>query len=135
MIWHKNQKPPTALEQLRIDAMMKGGCYLSLLRRHLGLPVPTTGIVECQHITRGRKRLGHLYTIPLHSYYHRGVVPHPAQSKREALELYGASLADGSKAFKNSHGLDELELWQSLQRALGDSAELPKSKVLPRRAA
>lgn len=33
MIWHKNWVRPTAWEQMRIDAMMKGGCILSMYRR------------------------------------------------------------------------------------------------------
>ena len=134
MIAHKNWKPPTALEKLRISAVMKGGCYLSLIRKELELAVPKIR-VELHHITKGGKRLGHLYTIPLSAYYHRGVVPYPAMSKEKAMELYGASLAHGSKRFFESHDLTELELWQSLQRAIGQSDELPQSKILPRRVA
>lgn len=130
MIASKDMKRPTKFEQLRIDAMMKGGCILILRRqlRRLG-QVPTNGRVECHHIVDGNKRLGHLYSIPLHSWYHRGVVPYPARSAREAREWYGASLANGSKAFKADHEVDELGLWQELQQLLGMSDELQESKV------
>lgn len=135
MIWHKKYIRPTAWEQLRIDAVMKGGCRVSLRRTEMGLAVPTTGRVEYNHITEGGKRLGHLYGYPLHEWYHRAVVPYPARNKAEARKLYGASLADGSKAFVASHGLTERELWESLQRAMGMSTEWPESKRVPRAVA
>jgi hypothetical protein len=135
VIWHKKYIRPTAWEQLRIDAVMKGGCYVSLLRKEMGLAVPTSGRVEYHHIVESGKRLGHLYGFPLHDWYHRGVVPHSARSKKEARERYGASLADGKRAFVASHGLTEREFWESLQRALGQSTEWPATKILPRRVA
>lgn len=134
MIAHRNSVPPTKAEQARIDAMMLHPCVLSLyrLRKHKSIPYQGAG-VECQHITRGRKRLGHLYTIPLHPWYHRGVVPYPLQSAAQARLRYGASLADGSKAFKESHGVDEFDLWKLQQEEMGLPAEMPASKILPRR--
>lgn len=131
MIAHRKYVRPTAYEQMRIDAMMKSGCYLSRLRRAMGLAVPD-GVFECHHITRGGKRLGHIYTVPLHEWYHRGVVPKDCRNKKEARRRYGASLADGSKAFKASHLLDEFELWQSLQRAMCMDDSLPSSKIYKR---
>lgn len=131
MIAHKGQKKPTAWEQMRIDAIMKAGCYLSLVRIAMQLPVPR-GVIECHHITRGGKRLGHLYTIPLKDWYHRGVVPTDCRTKEEARSRYGASLAQGSKLFEEDHLVSELELWQSLQRAMGMDDSLPKSKVFKR---
>lgn len=135
MIMHRNYVRPTAWEKLRIDAVMKGGCCVSLRRTEMGLAVPTSGRVEYHHIVEAGKRLGHLYGIPLHEWYHRGVVPSPARSKKEARERYGASLADSKRAFAASHGLTERELWESLQRALGQSTEWPATKILPRRVA
>lgn len=131
MIVHKNYVRPTAWEKLRIDAAMKGGCYLSRLRVAMGLAVPA-GKFECHHITAGGKRLGHLYTIPLNEYYHRGVVPKDCRNKAEARRRYGASLADGSKRFKASHLMSELDLWQSLQRAMCMDDSLPASKIYKR---
>lgn len=130
---HKKYVRPTALEQIRIDAMLKGGCVLSIYRTAQGLTVPERGKIEVHHLVSGNKRMGHTYTIPLRSFYHRGVVPYPAQSKEEARELYGAALSDGSKSFLKSHGVDDLELWKYLQILLGMSTDLPPSKILPRR--
>lgn len=143
MIFHKKWVRPTVWEQMRINAMMKGGCILSIWRQDeknnptppSGRLVPERGVIECNHITRANKRMGNTYTIPLRSWYHRGVVPYPAQSKAEARELYGAALTDGGKTFRASHGVDELELWQYLQRLLGMDAGLPPSKIVPRREA
>lgn len=133
-MWHRKQIPATAFEKLRIDAMMKGGCALSLYRKELGLAVPTRGKIECQHIVRNNKRMGHWYTIPLHVYYHQGLVRYVAASREEARELYGASLKDSMRVFRESHGLDDLELWVWLQGRLGMDASLPASKIFRREA-
>lgn len=137
---HRNYIRATAWEKLRIAAMMKGGCIVTMYRLDLTKPeppsgrgVPVTGRVECNHIVRDNKRMGHLYTIPMRAWYHRGVVPHPARSIEEARAWYGAALTDGRKAFLASHGVDEIELWTYLQKLLGMATDLPPSKILPRR--
>lgn len=124
----RNQPRPTAAEKERIDRMMALGCVLTWLK------YGERRSAECHHITVGRKRLGHWYSIPLTPWYHRGEV-FPGATRGGMRAMYGASLADGSKAFVASHGYTELELWLRIQHALGLSDELPKSKVLPRRAA
>lgn len=128
----KNQKPPTKAEKERIDRMMKLGCIIS---RRRPWPRIANAKVECHHITRGGKRLGHWYTIPLTSWHHRGAVPYPAKSKEEARAWYGASLADGSKAFIESHGVDEMQLWEEVQKLLDLPAERPVTKIIPRKIA
>lgn len=132
MIWHKNMQRPTAWEQMRIDAMMKGGCVLTMYRREQGLAVPPAGKVECQHIVRNNKRMGPLYTIPLHVYYHQGRVPR-GYTPADARELLGATLKDSLRVFRESHGLDDLDLWFWLQKRMGMTTELPPSKIVPRR--
>lgn len=123
----KNNAPaPNAAERKRTDAMMQMGCALTWLK--FGRRVNA----ECHHITVARKRLGPLYTIPLSPWYHRGV-PDSDCSQRDMRRDFGASLADGSKAFKESHGITELELWQRIQFVLGLPDDLPGTKVLPRR--
>lgn len=139
---HRNYVRPTAWEQMRIDAMMKGGCIVTIYRLDLKQPappsgrgVPTRGKIECNHIVRSNKRMGHLYTIPMRAWYHRGVVPSPARSIEEARELYGAPLTDGRNAFLASHGVDDIELWKYLQTLMCMTTDLPPSKILPRREA
>lgn len=123
----KNNAPaPNAAERKRIDAMMQMGCALTWIK--FGRRINA----ECHHITVARKRLGPLYTIPLSSWYHRGV-PDSGCSQRDMRRDFGASLADGSKAFQESHGITELELWQRIQFVLGLPDDLPGTKILPRR--
>lgn len=123
-----NAAPPTVDERKRIDAMMQLGCVLTWLK--FGYHVNA----ECHHITLARKRLGPTYTIPLSPWYHRGVTE-PGFSQRDMRRDFGASLADGSKAFKESHGTTELELWLKIQHALELPDDLPTTKILPRRMA
>jgi len=132
---HKNYVRPTALEQIRINAMLKFGCIISAVRKARGLEVPTRGRNEVHHLVEGNKRLGHGYTIVLNAWYHRGVVPYPATSKEEARARYGAALSDGRKAFRASHGFDDRDLWVDTQGRLGMSCDMPLSKIVPRREA
>ena len=120
-----NARPPTTAERKRIDAMLQLGCVLTWAK--FGRQVNA----ECHHITVARKRLGHAYTIPLSSWYHRGV-PDPGFTPRDMRRDYGASLADGSKAFCRSHGYTELDLWIHVQHLLGLDDELPRSKIVRR---
>ena len=130
---HRNYIRPTALEQLRIDAMMKGGCVLTMYRRERGLAVPPPAKTECHHIVRNNKRMGHLYTISLNVYYHQGQ-RRPGSTAAEWRKLYGASLKDSMRVFRASHGVDDLDLWQYLQQLMGMSTELPVSKIYKRPA-
>lgn len=129
MIWHKNYVRPTAFEKLRMDAMVKGGCILSMWRMERGLEVPDRGKIEVHHLKTGTSQAGWWFTIPLRIYYHRGVVPYPATSTEEAQARYGAALSDGGKTFRASHDIDDWGLWDWLQPKLGMSAERPASKI------
>lgn len=131
---HKKYIPATAWEKLRIAAMMKGGCTLTMYRRERGLAVPPLGKIECHHIVRDNKRMGHLYTLPLNVFYHRGLVP-MGYVAEDARRVFGAPLTDGRKAFLTSHGVDEIELWKYLQTLMCMTTDLPPSKILPRREA
>jgi hypothetical protein len=132
VILHRNYVRATAWEKMRIAAMMKGGCILTLYRRDRGLAVPPSGKIECQHIVRDNKRLGHLYTIPLHAYYHQGRVP-LGYDPRDARAAFGATLKDSMRVFRESHGVDDLDLWILLQKSMGMSTDLPPSKIVPRK--
>lgn len=130
---HKKHIRPTAFEQVRINAMLKFGCIVTATRKDRGLEVPMRGKNEVHHLVDGNKRLGHAYTIVLNSWYHRGVVPYPATSKKEARARYGAALSDGRTAFRASHGYDDRDLWVDTQGRMGMSCDLPLSKIVPRR--
>lgn len=109
---------PTKAERARF-AMFQGlGCICCLLR------FGTTNLsYEVHHIMRGGRRLGHWYSLPLCERHHR------TRYQRGAW----TSIADGSKAFSLIHGT-ELDLWLKVQHILKLSDELPRSKIVPRRA-
>lgn len=130
---HRNYTYPTAAERSRERAARKLGCILSRHRIARGLPVPKQGPVDIDHLVKPGKRLGHAFSIPLHPWYHRGVVPYPCTSKAEARELYGAAVSDGSKAFLASHGVTRMDLYIETQRLLGLPVETVPTKILPRR--
>ena len=123
---HRNAPRPTAAEKRRMDLFRVTGCMLTWLK--FGKKVPA----ECHHIVMLGKRYGHAYTIPLSSWYHRGV-PERGKTKDEMRAEYGASLTDGRKSFVASHHYTELELWQKFQVTMGFDDSLPVTKVLPRR--
>jgi hypothetical protein len=53
----------------------------------------------------GQKRLGDDFTIPLGEYHHRGKITWN-KTKAEMIEIYGPSLAYGSKPFHERFGSD-----------------------------
>jgi hypothetical protein len=62
--------------------------------------------VDVHHLTRGGRRLGDRYTVPLCRWHHLRQPPEPFDHKG-AANFYGPSLLDGSKVFHQAHGSDE----------------------------
>lgn len=133
MIPHKGYVKPTAWESMRMNAIRKSGCILSMLRKAKGLEVPNNR-VEIQHIKDTTHTLGHAYTICLDVYYHQGRPPRGV-SIDEARARFGAALSDGSKAFLASHGLTERDLFIETNTRMGMDTSYPASKIMPRRVA
>jgi hypothetical protein len=134
VIWHPNQPKPTASERKRILAMMRDGCILTKYRRERKLAVPPPGKIERHHVVRGNRRMGHRYMIPLHVYYHQKWIPF-GYTEDTARKAFGATIKDSIRVFRASHGVDDLELWVYLQGLLGMAADMPPSKIVPRREA
>ncbi len=65
-------------------------------------PNPTTA----HHLLSGGRRRGHQQSIPLCMHHHLGT-PIPGWTKARMTELYGPSLANGSKPFRARYGDDE----------------------------
>jgi len=128
---HKNYIRATAWERMRIDAMLKAGCIMTMVRRERGLLVPATGKIDVHHLVEGSKRLGHGWAIALHSWWHRGVPPRGMRAE-EARALYGAALSDGRKAFRESHGFDDRDLFVETNKRMGMDTSFPVSKVFKR---
>ncbi|MDB6101204.1 MAG: Recombination enhancement, RecA-dependent nuclease [Gammaproteobacteria bacterium] len=118
---HRNAKPATMAEAARNTRIMALSCVVCALKGDFS-PRP----LECHHIVRGNKRLGHWYTLQLYQGHHRGLWTD---------QVVKVGIADGRHRFKEAHGYDELDLWQKLQVTLGLDDTLPKSKLVARRAA
>lgn len=122
MIGRTKAPPPTQEEQRRIKLIMGMSCAVCALHGDV-----SKRALECHHIVRGRKRLGHWYTLQLCRGHHQGQWdmrnPQPAQ----------VAISDGMKAFRRAHGgLDDLGIWQRLQVVLGMDDSLPASKIYKR---
>src|SRR6185312_16309058 len=94
MIWHRNYSGPDPLEHARMERIMSLSCIVCALYGDI-----TPRRLECHHIVRGNKRLGHWYTIPLCVGHHRGV-----DWTDQAVQI---SIASGSRAFREAHGYDD----------------------------
>lgn len=60
---------------------------------------------DAHHLLSGGRRIGHMATIGLCAWHHRGV---PLEGTAPATRaIYGPSLMDGSKLFHQAYGSDE----------------------------
>ena len=83
----------TKAESKRMADLQRVGCIAC---RQLGwFEVP-----EVHHLLSGNRRRGHLFTIPLCPYHHRGVGAIAGEP----------SLANGSKPFRARYGTDDVLL-------------------------
>ena len=101
---------PTKAEQDRIEKFRWIGCVVSLVYLKIA-DVP----YDVHHLVEGGSRLGHLYTIPLSPWHHRGVVP-LGRSALEMTERFGPSKALSPQAFAARFGSDHelLEMTNAL---------------------
>lgn len=105
---------PTKEEAAWLVAVKQGPCLACLIftgeRRHG---------CDAHHLLSGGRRIGHLATIGLCAWHHRGMIyePNPRgfQRMRDAL---GPSLMDGSKPFRAAYGTDA-ELLALQKQVLG----------------
>lgn len=118
---------PTKAEGERIRRIVNMGCIITWRRRRVFSPC------EVHHIVEGNRRLGHMYSLPLNVWYHRGICD-AGMSPRDMIKLYGHSIIHGSKLFERDHGT-ERRLWEIVQRLLKLDRTWPGSKILPRRIA
>ena len=103
---------PTKAEKARMDAMKLMckcvACYQ--------VGIVRSGHIEIHHLLSGNKRIGHMATVSLCPWHHRGVIYGNAVTAAEAAEMFGPSLAHGSKPFRAKFGTDAELL--ALQNAL-----------------
>lgn len=96
---------PTKAEAARMDAIKEGGCVIAW---SLGMQdVPC----EVHHLTvgsrHGQKRRGHLYTVGLNPWSHRGV-PFNGMDAVRCQILFGPSYAREPKRFRDEWPDDRL---------------------------
>lgn len=82
---------PTKAEKARMDAIKDGPCVCCA---YLELP---SAWPEIHHLLSGNRRRGHMYTVGLCPYHHRGV--NSGLLARNPDAAMGPSLAHGSKPF------------------------------------
>ena len=97
---------PTVEEAARIVAVKSCECVAC------GFPPPC----DAHHLLSGGRRRGHMFTIGLCVYCHRGH-PWAGRTGRWMRANHGPSLMDGSKLFHATYGDDET-LLQKQERLL-----------------
>ena len=96
-------KAPTKAEQARFDAMKEQGICIACLLR--GTQPEYAQHIEIHHLLSGNRRIGHMATVSLCQWHHRGIPPF-GWGDAEALDYLGPSLAKGSKPFRAAFGAD-----------------------------
>ena len=91
---------PTKAEARRMDTIKND--VVCVCCDQLGL---ISSYVEIHHILSGNRRIGHLATVGLCPWHHRGI-PFEGHTKASMRLEYGHSLADGSKPFRKQFGSD-----------------------------
>ncbi|UPG86834.1 Ref family protein [Luteibacter aegosomatis] len=113
---------PTKTESERIDRIKRGECVCCHLNHSLGRLRAAFQGCDAHHLLSGARRRGHTFTIGACPWHHRGVRPFGEMTDKEAADLYGPSLAHGSKPFHAFYGSDDDLL--ALQERLLEGAEM-----------
>jgi hypothetical protein len=111
---HSTKKPNKA-EAARMDKMKEMGVCLAC--RKVGVSNPFTGydmdsgrggsLIEIHHLLSGNKRRGHMFTISLCPWHHRGKLPDlMVPESLMWLIKAGPALVNGSKPFHAMFGSD-----------------------------
>lgn len=96
---------PTAAERAWIDAIKRAGCVCCIAR---GYPLDADGpAVEAHHLLSGGIRRGHLHTVGLCQWHHRGRQIVYSWSHAQHRGRLGPSLAEGSVPFREAFGDDD----------------------------
>jgi hypothetical protein len=106
----------TKAEQARFDKMKEMGICMACYQHSKNT---RWAFIEIHHLLSGNKRIGHMATVSLCGWHHRGVCH---ASKSICTELLGPSLAHGSKPFRAEFGTDK-ELLELQNIMLGARSE------------
>lgn len=97
---------PTAEEQAHIDLVKKLGCLCCWM---MGYPhdIEAGALVEAHHLLSGGIRRGHLFTVGLCLWHHRGRTYVFGWDHGKHRAKLGPSLAEGSDPFHEAFGTDD----------------------------
>ena len=105
----------TKAEAAWVDAVKRGGCLCCIAR---GFPHDPSGpLVEAHHLLSGGIRRGHLFTVGLCQWHHRGRLIVSGWDHADHRHHLGPSLAEGSVPFHAAFGSDD-DLYAAQQRLL-----------------
>lgn len=90
----------TASQRARFDEIKTGRCVACWQRG-----ITTIGC-DAHHLLSGGRRRGHEYSVALCAHHHRGI-PFDGVTGPQMRSLYGPSLMDGSKRFREAYGTDD----------------------------
>ena len=110
-----SKKAPTAAEAERMDKLSQAGCVVC--RLSYGAYVPA----EIQHLTSGGRRKGHMFTIPLCPWHHRGVCNN-GLTPEYMTSIMGPSFAHSRKDFEKTFGSEEY-LLEETNKWLGSGSK------------
>lgn len=99
---HSSTKAATDAEKKRFELIGEVKCIACRLFK-ISKPFPA----EIHHLLDGGVRIGHMETIGLCPWHHRGVPTSIGMSMVSCENLYGPSLVQGSKRFKEVYGSND----------------------------
>jgi hypothetical protein len=94
-----------------MDDFRHVGCIVTRLKFERWEPY------DVHHLLSGNRRRGHLFTIPLSPFYHRGIVPAGYANYENAAAALGPSFAKEPRAFRYTFGTDD-ELLEATNLAI-----------------
>lgn len=94
---------PTKAEQARFNRMKDDADCMACRQRGL-----KSNFIEIHHHLSGGRRIGHHATVSLCLWHHRGepLREYGYNTRKATREVYGPSVADGSKLFEPVFGTD-----------------------------
>lgn len=118
---------PTKTQSDRIDRLKRGECICCWLNRQMGRPTAYFGGCDAHHLLSGGIRRGHDATVACCPWHHRGIKPYEQMTDTQATDMFGPSLAHGSKPFHALYGGDDelLALQEQLLSPDTDAQEAP----------
>ena len=98
---------PTRAQSARLETVKRLGCICCMLNREISKPTAYFGPCDAHHLLSGGRRRGHDFTIGLCKWHHQAEPPYSSMGMVQAIELFGPTVASGSKPFHGLYGTDD----------------------------